>query len=168
MAEESLITDEARAMIGRESEPTTGYEVSKHEIRRYCNAVDDLNPLYLDGEEAEKSIYGGIIAPPLFHSIPFAKSASLSELREDGLPAAGRGSITVPLKVTRSMFGGIEVEFITPVRPGDILTSKTRVADIYERTGRSGSNMVFVIHETTFTNQKGEVVAIERLTGITR
>ena len=49
-----------------------------------------------------------------------------------------------------------------------MLTSKTKVADIYERMGRSGSNMVFVIYETTFTNQKGEVVAIERLTSITR
>ena len=168
MVEESLITDEARAMLGREGEPTAGYEVSEHEIRRYCYAVDDLNPLYLDKEEAEKSIYGGIIAPPLFHSIPFAKLPPLSELREDGLPAAGRYSITVPLKVTRSMFGGIEVEFITPIRPGDILTSKTKVADIYERMGRSGSNMVFVIYETTFTNQKGEIIAIERLTSITR
>ena len=168
MAEESLITDEARAMVGRESEPTTGYEVSEHEIRQYCYAVDDHNPLYFDKEEAEKSIYGGIVAPPLFHSIPFARSTPLSELREDGQPAAGRGSIPIPLKVTRNMFGGIEAEFVRPIRPGDILTSKTRIADIYERRGRSGSNMVFVIYESTFTNQKGEVVAIEHLTGITR
>ena len=168
MAEESLITDEVKAMIGRESEPITGYEVSEHEIRRYCHAVDDINPLYLDKREAEKSVYGGIVAPPLFHSIPFATSLPLSELREDGLPAARPGSPIVPLKVTRTMFGGTEVEFIRPVRPGDILTSTTKIDDIYERTGRSETNMVFVIRETIFTDQKGEVVAIERSTGITR
>ena len=168
MAEESLITDEARAMIGRQSEPITGYEVSEHEIRRYCDAVDDLNPLYLNKGGTEKSIHGGIVAPPLFYSIPFATSLPLSELREDGRPTARPGSPTVPLKVTRTMFGGIEVEFVRPVRPGDILTSKTKIADIYERTGRNGTNMVFVIRETVFTNQKGETVAIERSTGITR
>ena len=168
MAEESLITDEAEAMIGRQGEPITGYEVSEHEIRRYCDAVDNLNPLYLDKGEAEKSIYGGIIAPPLFHSIPFATSLPLSELREDGRPAALPGSPMVPLKVTRTMFGGTEIEFVRPVRPGDILTSQTKIADIYERMGRSGTNLVFVIRETIFTNQKGEVVAVERSTGITR
>lgn len=168
MAEESLITDEARAMIGRQSGPITGYAVSEHEIRRYCHAVDDLNPLYLDQGEADKSIPGGIIAPPLFYSIPFATSPPLSEIREDGLPMARPGLPKVPLKVTRTMFGGIEVEFVRPVRLGDILTSQTKITDMYERKGRGGTNMVFIIRETIVTNQKGETVAIERATGITR
>lgn len=166
MSEESLITDEARAMVGRESEPTTGYEVSEYEIKQYCYAVDDLNPLYLDKEEAEKGPYSGITAPPLFHSVPFDRAAPLSELREDGLPAAGSGTLTVPLKVTRAMAGGADIEFVRPVRPGDVLTSRRKIADIYERTGRSGTKMVITIYETTFTNQKGEVVVIERSTGI--
>ncbi len=166
MNEESLITDEARAMIGRESEPTTSEAVSELEILMYCEAVGDLNPLYINREEAEKGPHGGIIAPPLSHPSP--RAMRLSGLREDGLPAAVGAGRRPPLKVTRTMAGGTETEFVTPVRPGDILTSKSTIADIYERTGRSGVKTVFVIDETTTTNQKGEVVTITRSTSIIR
>src|SRR3972149_11907709 len=95
--EESLITPEARALIGRENEPVTGHPVTEHEIRRFCCAVDDLNPLYLDPNYAAKTKYGGIIAPPMFLSIPFARYWSLEELAEDGLPQAAPGA-RPPLK----------------------------------------------------------------------
>lgn len=164
---ESLIPDEARAMIGKESDPIVGIPVSEHEIRRYCHAVDDLNPLYLNEEEAAKGSHEGIVAPALFYAIPFAKEYPLSHLREDGIPAQTAGGLTPPLKVTRTMFGGLEIEFMEPIRPGDVLTSKTKLADIYEREGRSGK-MAFTILETTYTNQRGQVVAIERTTRISR
>jgi acyl dehydratase len=50
MEKDSLITEEARALIGKEGEPITG-EVYEKEIRRFCYAVGDLNPSYLDEEE---------------------------------------------------------------------------------------------------------------------
>lgn len=165
--EESLITDEARAMIGKESQGITGYEVTEHEIRRYCEAVDDLNLLYLDSEEAENGPYKGIIAPPHFHAFPFARQAPLSSFREDGLPGEQAG-LMPPLKVTRTMHGGTEIELFTPVRPGDILNTKSKIADIYERKGRSGENIVFTVRETTYTNHRGEIVAIERMTAVSR
>ena len=85
MDEESLITDEARAMIGRESGPTTSEAVSELEILMYCEAVGDLNPLYIDKEEAEKGPHAGIIAPPLSHHSP-------RELRPSLLPLFDRGT----------------------------------------------------------------------------
>ncbi|MEE8352910.1 MAG: MaoC family dehydratase N-terminal domain-containing protein [Dehalococcoidales bacterium] len=166
MSEESLITDEARAMIGREGEPVTSGPVTELEIMTYCEAVGDLNPLYVDKAAAESGPYGGIIAPPLSH--PVARGMRLTDLREDGLPAPkGRGGM-VPLKVTRTMAGGTETEFVNPIRPGDMLTSRSKIADIYERTGRSGSRLVFVVTETVTINQNGEVVTISRTTGISR
>lgn len=166
--EESAITPEARAMIGMESEPITSYPVMEHEIRKYCYAIDDLNPLYLDEDAAKKGPYGGVIAPPFFYNIPFEKEAPLSEHRLDGIPGRSRGGVPMPpLKVERRMAGGTEVEFVRPVRPGDVLTYKTKLAEIYERQGRTG-RLVFTVNETTYTNQKGEVVVIERNTGIAR
>ena len=132
----------------------------------YCHAVGDLNPLYVDHEEAKDGPYGGIIAPPLSHPCPRAMLPS--DLREDGLPGAAGSGRVPPLKVTRTMAGGTETEFVTPVRPGDVLTSRSKIADIYEKTGRSGIKTVFVITETITTNQKGEVVSISRSTGISR
>jgi 3-methylfumaryl-CoA hydratase len=166
MAEESPITDEARAMIGKWGAPVTHNPVSELEILMYCEAVGDLNPLYVDGEEAEKGPYGGIVAPPLSHPVP--RAIRLSALREDGLPTPrGTGGMP-PLRVTRSMAGGTETEFHQPIRPGDVLTSRSKIADIYERTGRSGTTTVFVITETVTTNQKGETVTVSRSTGLFR
>ncbi|MEK7777224.1 MAG: MaoC family dehydratase N-terminal domain-containing protein [Chloroflexota bacterium] len=167
MAAERLITDEARAMIGVESDPVTGYPVMEHEIRRYAYAVDDLNPLWLDAEYASKTKWGGIIAPPLCYNMSFATDYPLSELREDGVPKGGGSRLSPPLRATRSLAGGTDVEFFQPVRPGDILTSKSRLEDIYEREGRSG-RLAFTVTSTTYTNQRGEVVCVVKSTSIAR
>lgn len=143
---EGLITPEARASIGREAPPVTGYEVTAHEIRRYCYAIDDLNPLYCDEAGAAAGPYGGIIAPPLFLSIPFARDVPLHQIRHDGIPLAQEGVQRPPLRATRTMAGGTEIEFREPVRPGDVLTRRQRIADVYEREGRSGP-MAFTVTE---------------------
>ena len=65
MAETSLSLDGLRAKIGEEWEPRV-YEVEKGMIRRFVQAIDDPNPLWQDEEYANKSKYGGIIAPPTF------------------------------------------------------------------------------------------------------
>lgn len=166
MDDESLITDEARAMIGVEHEAVTSGPVTEIEILAYCQAVGDLNPLYIDRETAGKGPYGGIIAPPL--SVPIPGVMRLTDLREDGLTVAKESRLMPPLRVRRTMYGGTETEFVTPIRPGDMLTARRKITDIYERTGRDGSRMVFTITETVTTNQDGEVVTISRMTSISR
>ena len=163
MKNDSLITEEARAMIGKEGTPVTG-EVYEKEIRRFCYSVGDLNPTYFDGEEAKRSRYGGAVAPPMFYDIPTVQEFPLDVLKEDGLAKTGHH---VPLKTTRSMAGGKEVEFIKPMRPGDKITRVGKIVDIYEKTGRSGA-LVFTVFENRYTNQDGELVVVERLTGISR
>ena len=51
------------------------------------------------------------------------------------------------------------VEVFLPIRPGDRLTAKSHIADIYEKTGRSGP-MLFIVHRMEFTNQDGERVSV--------
>ncbi len=163
MTDESLITDEARAMIGKETPPVSG-EVHAKEIRRFCFAVGDLNPLYLDEEKAGKSKHGGVVAPPMFFEIPTVVEFPQDELKEDGLP---RTTHRPPLKAKRSMAGGNEVEFFKPMRPGDKITRVSKIAEIFEKEGRSG-RLAFTVFEHKYTNQDGEVVAIARQTGISR
>lgn len=158
-AEKSLITEEFRAWIGRETTPVVGYPVSEHEIRRFCYAVEDLNPLFLDPDHAAASPNEGVVAPPMFVSVPFATDIPLADFPSDGIQVP-KESVLPPLS-ERRMGGGIEMEYFQPVRPGDVLTRKTRLADLYERTGKSGLN-TFGVLETLFSNQRGEVVAIER------
>jgi len=53
-------------MLGKEEYFPGREVVDISSIRRYAQAISDLNPLYLDEEYAKKSEYGGIIAPPTF------------------------------------------------------------------------------------------------------
>jgi acyl dehydratase len=165
MADESLITEEARAMLGQPLGPPSSGEVLHKEIQRYAYAAGDDNPLYFDADYARAAGYAGTIAPPLFFDVPLREAVPLSELRTDGLAKASQAP--VPLKVNRVMAGGQEVEFLQPIYPGDTLTAETRLVDITERTGRSGP-LVLVVRETTYTNQHGEVVVKSRSTSIVR
>jgi acyl dehydratase len=161
MAQSPLITEEALALVGKESEPMTREVVAK-DIRRFCYAVGDLNPLYLDEEYARQTSYGGIIAPPMFFDIPTMPEYPQDQLKPDGLPQTG---LMPPIKATRSMAGGNEIEFFKPIRVGDRITRVSKIADIYEKEGRSGP-LVFTVYEQRYANQDGDLVAVERMTGI--
>ena len=165
MASKSLVTDEIRSWIGRETPPWT-LEVSRLDIKRFAVATDDLNPLYMDEERAKQSRYGDLIAPPLFYMAPLTDPVPESALRADGLPYEGKFPIP-PTPLPRLMDGGTEIEFFVPIRAGDTLTGRCKITDIYQKEGRSGP-LIFVARETTYTNQKGEVVLIEKGTAILR
>ena len=165
MAQESLITDEIRSWIGRETPPWT-IEATKLDITRFAVATDDINPLYLDEKYAKKSLHGGLIAPPLFYMAPLTNPVPETELRPDGLPYEGKFPIP-PTPLPRLMDGGTEIEFFAPIRAGDTLTGRCKILDIYQKEGRTGP-LIFVVRESRFTNQKGELVLIEKGASILR
>jgi acyl dehydratase len=153
MGEESVITDEMRAAIGVESEPSV-YEIQAEPIRRWAEAIGDPNPLYRDEEYARSKGYRGVVAPPGFvaqYAFP-VKAGS-----------GGRRSFRSPF--ARGLNGGNEYEFFKPVQAGDTITATSKLAELRERPGRLGT-MLFIISETTYRNQDGEVVAKARGTSI--
>lgn len=162
---ESLITDEIRAWIGRQALPWT-IEVTALDVKRFAVATDDRNPLYTDAEQAKRSRYGGLIAPPLFYMAPLTDPVPEDELRPDGLPSEGRFPIP-PTPLPRLMDGGTDIEFFAPIRVGDTLTARSKIVDIYQKEGRSGP-LIFVVRETTYTNQNDEVVVVEKGSSILR
>lgn len=159
MAEDSLITDELRKLIGAPREPII-YKVEEGAIKRYAEAIGDPNPLYNDEEYAAKSKYGSLICPPGFTGWPIkgnieGKSPAfkmIDSLNEAGAPP-------------RILDGGIEFEFFIPIRTSDILAATSKVADISERETKAGK-MMFTIVETTYLNQHNDIVAISRATTI--
>ncbi len=141
-----IVTDEIRKLIGTESEPRV-VEVERGAIRRFAEAIGDPNPLFNDEAAARRSRYGGMIAPPTF------------------CRSLGGGFFNVPLPLARALDGGSEWEYSEPIRPGDRITVVSKLADIREAAGRMGT-MVFIITETRYTNQFGQLCAIQRSTGI--
>jgi len=152
MAEDSVITEEMRSMVGVESDQTV-YEIEKEPIRRWADAIGDPNPLYHDEEYAKKQGYRSIIGPPAF-------------VNQYSFPVKlGQKQVRIRGPFTRNLNGGNEYEFFIPVQAGDNITSTTKLAELLEREGRLGK-MLIQIYETTYKNQYGEVVAKSRSTGI--
>ena len=154
MAQESLITDEVKAAIGVEVVgPPELIEMKA--IKDYAKAInwpDPPNPLHVDEEYAKKTRFGGIIAPWSFYT-------SLGR----GVPRQ-----RVPLPQARvGMNGGNDYEYVLPIRPGDVITTKSKIVDITERDGRAGK-IIITTSERTFTNQNGEVVGIAHGTGLSQ
>ncbi|MDA1096465.1 MAG: MaoC family dehydratase N-terminal domain-containing protein, partial [Chloroflexi bacterium] len=55
------------------------------------------------------------------------------------------------------------LEVFGQVRPGDVLTKQSRLVDVFEKDGRSGT-MLFSVRETRVTNQSDDLVCIDRVT----
>ncbi len=162
--EESLITPEAEAMIGKQVGLQTGIVYPK-EAQRFAAAVGDLNPLYFDDETARAQGYRGVIAPPMFLPQILQGVTRLDAVREDGVPLEGGSDI--PLRAERLMAGGEDYEFFAPIYPGDSITAQTHIQNIEEKSGRSG-RFVLITRETQYTNQDGTVVAKGRFSLIAR
>lgn len=143
--------DYDRSVIGVEVEQGS-LTLTPKLIADYCAAVGETNPLYTDEAAATAGPYGGLTAPP-------AMLPSLS------FGASGAGSTTPDPKVrfgNTVMFAGARLEAFAPMRPGDTITARFQIKDVFAKTGRSGT-MLFVVHRTTYANQDGvEVAASER------
>lgn len=152
MAQEtSLITDEIRSYIGRESPPYV-VEVDKTAVRMFARAVGHTDPIFYDEEHARSMGHRSLVAPPGFlgHA-PWRP-------KDPGVPLR-----LPPLPVKRRLAGGNEVEYFATVCAGDTLTATVRIKDISERMGSAGP-MVFITLETDYVNQLGELAAQSRLT----
>lgn len=140
-----------RSYIGKTGTPVTMH-VERGKIREFAKAIKEDDPLYFDEEYAQREV-GGIM-PPLTFLMTVAHWDD------------GQGRPRVPRDLKRALHGEQEFEFLRPIYVGDVLTAVSRIADVYEKTGKRGGTMTFVVTETEFTNQRAEVVARARQVGI--
>ena len=153
MVDENILL-KLKSFIGHEEQFSDGHPIEEGMIRRFAEAIGDDNPLYRDREYAQKSPFGGIIAPPTF-VFEWAHQEAVT-VDEYGMYISG---MPLPNRLVR---GGNEYEFIQPLRPGDIITTKSKIADIYEKQSQSGGNLTFIVCHSTYTNQRDEVLGVQR------
>jgi acyl dehydratase len=139
------LAEELKKKVGVDWPPLV-YDIEKGMIRRFAQAVGDPNPLWQDEEYASQSGYGGIVAPPTFALI-MGFDRMLQSLNLDS-------SLTV-------LHGSTELECHQPIRPGDIITVTTRIANVRQRQGKVGETL-FVTFDMSCRNQKQELVAMCR------
>ena len=124
--------------------------VERGKIKEFARAIGDLSPFDLDDAVGRSSEWGDIVAPPTF-AITF---------RDDN---ADTGTVLKDLGVdiSRILHGEQEFESYKPIRPGETYLCRSRITDIYEKTGRSGA-MAFVVREMTVTDPDNEIVSLVR------
>ena len=139
MTTTTSIVDRLRSRIGQDG-PVTEAMVEVGHLKRFVEAIGDPNPRW--AEEA----------PPTFLVALAPASVHLADAEE-----YGKGWLN----------GGNRFEYFEPVKVGDRIKATGRVADVYEKTGSSGS-LLFIIFETDYVNQEGHLVARLRGTAIRR
>ena len=118
----------------------------------FSSPPERAHPLTWDEAAAKAGSHGGIVAPPAFAAAfamePFAKACSDPELA---------------VNVLRLVHGEQDLEWLEPVRPGDLLTTTGEITRIQER-----ANLDFLEVTSTTTNQHGRVVVRGVWTAIIR
>ncbi len=142
-------------IVGKEYPPFV-VTVERGRIKDFARALGDLNPFYLDDAVGRASAWGDVIAPPTF-AVSFRDEAADSGalLRDLGVD------------ISRLLHGEQEFELHGQLRPGETYLCRTKVVDIYEKTGRSGP-MAFVVREMAVTDRHDEVVVTMRQTTVVR
>lgn len=128
----------SRDLIGRQSDEVL-VEIERGAIRKFAEAVGDTTEACLRGE----------VAPPTF---PTTIRIPIPGLTYD---------------LARILHGGQEYRFQRPIRAGDRLRCRTKLADVYQREGRLGA-MTFLIIDLEGRGEDGEPVFTGSSTAILR
>jgi len=133
------VVERLRERIGTAAPPISATVEAGH-LQRFAEAIGDPNPRWLEE------------APPTYLVALVPASVHLAEAEE-----YGKGWLN----------GGNRFDYFEPVKVGDRITAIGRVADVFEKTGSSGT-LLLIIFETEYVNQHGRPVARLRGTAIRR
>lgn len=133
----ALIAGIKKEWIGREFD-VAEFEILEEEALEFARSCGETEPRFMDPGDPDFQ------APPTFT----AKFVSRRILPE-AFPHIG----------IRGFDGGKTVYAHAPIRPGETLSAHSKIADIYEKTGRSGP-MVFIVHRMEFRDSQGALVSV--------
>lgn len=115
--------------------------VTKVSITDICRGVGDVNPLYMDEDYAQRARYGKMVAPPYWFYANFITYV------QHGLPGV------------HAWHSGGEWEFYKPAFLGDKITPECVFPGFEEKTGRMASRLIFEYQDSTYHNQKGQLLS---------
>lgn len=164
MAESSaktLVTPDMEERRGVWGNERTSYPIGESDIRRWAIATywPETPPrLFWDAEHAAATRWGGIVAPMDFN--PFAWPPERPRPAARALPQKGPDG-----RRLTGLNGGQTDTYGVRMRPGDVVTSRTRLKDWEEREGRMGLTL-YTYTETEWRNQSDELVRTRISIGI--
>lgn len=123
--------------VGKEFE-TTDFPISAQRLLAWATGCGETGPRFVDTNH-----------PDFQGHETFTGCLGTGRMLPEGFPELGNG---------RGIDGGKSVVVYAPIRPGDVLTGRSTIADVYAKTGRSGT-MIFIVHRMDFVNQRDEAVS---------
>jgi len=142
-----------RGRIGTPAAParTAPDPVNLPAIRRWCEAMGERNPMYLDEAFAARSVEGGLVAPPAMLEVWTmegfrAEGGHGSLLGIDELDAAGFTAVVAT---------NLEHEYLRYLRPGDLITQRVTLEAVSDEKRTALGAGHFLNYHYEFTDQHG-------------
>ena len=152
-----------REWIGKVLDRTQGrYPVEHDPIRRHCQMVGDVNPLFLDSEFAAKTRFGAVIAPSImapYFAGPGAWPPAAEPAQPYGMAVPTPGKLLLNLNQSH--------RFLEPIKIGDQLRSERSVTAIIEKPVARDPKSIWVTMVRRVFNQHGDLVATVENTVLT-
>lgn len=142
-----------RSKIGHEFEPFTA-EVEQGRLRFFAKAIGETNPIYTDQAAARNAGYRDIPAPPTFPMVLDMEGSDLP-------PVLG----VLEMDIGRVLHGSQEFEYFGAICAGDTITVSSRIENMFDKKGGA---LEFIVCESLYTNQLGELMAKARQTLVYR
>ncbi len=131
--EESVVTEEVRARVGKETEPREFVLGSESVMQIVAAAGEDPAPFAAEGAEV-----------PLYAALALDR---------------GQPSLELPILMPASLLNSNEWEFFRPPRVGERLVVRGKIGEVRERFGGQFGHSVIVRFEYDFRTPDGELVA---------
>lgn len=118
-------------------ERTRRKRVTQADIAVFADLSGDYNPVHFCEDYASKSMFGGVIAHGML------SAGLISAVIGEELPGHG------------AVYLGQTLNFRAPVRPGDLLTARCRVAEVHREKRR------IVLDCACFTGENADLLVLE-------
>jgi len=125
-------------------------------IRRWCEAMGERNPLYLDASYAATSEYGGVVAPPAMLEV-----WTMGRFHADGSTATGEllgMDLLNAAGFTAVVATNLEQDYLRYLRPGDLITQRVFLEDVSDEKRTALGAGHFLDYRYEFSDQQGELV----------
>ncbi len=124
-------------------------------IRRWCEAMGERNPLYLDEAYARASPHGGLVAPPAMLEVwtmqRFRPDAELARplMGLDDMDSAGFTAVVAT---------DLAQEYLRYLKPGDLVTQRVYLEEVSDEKRTALGAGHFLDYRYEFTDQHGTLV----------
>jgi uncharacterized OB-fold protein len=156
----SVFESRIQEYVGRLEGPpyTCPDTVNEPMIRHWCEVMGDESPVYTDPVLAQNSAHRGIVAPPTMLQTWDMRGYPMHEPSQIKNTQRELHRIFDEAGYTGVVATDTEQEFLRYLKPGDSVTSETRIESISDQKATALGLGYFIVTRTHFTDQNAEPV----------